>query len=126
MAYTTTKINGVEYAIIADFQDSRNGFNHIAKIYMNHDLIGYYKAHYINRTWERFRYESAIKGAIYDALNDAEERRKEAARRENGGRLKRGQGDQIAEEVRSSEYGKNLLALLEAVNTAHSVENIAA
>lgn len=126
MAYTTTKINGTEYAIIADFQDCRDGFNHIAKIYMGHACIGYAKRHYINRTWECFRYQSAVQAAIYDAINSMIERRKEAARRENGGRLRRGQGDQIAEEVRSSEYGKNLLELLEAVRTAHSVETIAA
>lgn len=49
------------YEIIAHFEKTRNGFRHIAILIKDGQEIDRAKATYLNRTWERYEYESVIK-----------------------------------------------------------------
>lgn len=60
--YFTAKVNGKEYEFRCYTTWTRNGFCHTVQnlTYSVSDT----KVSYINRTWERFRYESALSRAI--------------------------------------------------------------
>ena len=49
-----------QYSIVCNSLDTRNGFKHIATLCKNGYEIGKTKICYLNRTWERFRYESIL------------------------------------------------------------------
>jgi len=48
------------YNIVCDFKSTRNGFKHIATLHKNGFSIYATKICYLNRTWERFEYESIL------------------------------------------------------------------
>jgi hypothetical protein len=62
--YFTAKVNGEEIEFVCYTTYTRNGFCHTAHLmgwkYNTNDT----KQSYINRTWERFDYESVLKRAI--------------------------------------------------------------
>lgn len=62
--YFTAKVNGKEIEFRCYTTDTRNGFCHTAH-YVGWDYsISDTKVSYLNRTWERFRYESVLERAI--------------------------------------------------------------
>ena len=49
------------YQILCDWQKTRNGFKHVAKLKNQHFVtIAETKVCYLNRTWESFEYETVI------------------------------------------------------------------
>ena len=46
--------------LVARYGDSRDGFNHFATLYKGGAVLGEAKIHYINRTWERYEFESVL------------------------------------------------------------------
>lgn len=64
LKYFTAKVNGKEIEFRCYTTDTRNGFCHTAH-YVGWDYsINDTKVSYLNRTWERFTYESVLKRAI--------------------------------------------------------------
>lgn len=60
----TAKVNGEEITFRCYTTDTRSGFCHTAHLMgWKYDITDT-KVSYYNRTWERFRYESALKRAI--------------------------------------------------------------
>ena len=63
------KINGLVYYAVCSFKSTRNGFNHYCDLYKNSKYgfrkVADAKACYINRTWERYEYESVINDCIH-------------------------------------------------------------
>lgn len=58
-------VNGTDYNFSAYTTNTRNGFCHTIVTRINgYRQDGTTKVSYINRTWERFDYETALKGAI--------------------------------------------------------------
>lgn len=53
------KLNDI-VSIECEFQSTSSGFNHIAHMLVSGKKINKVKCHYINRTWERFMYESVL------------------------------------------------------------------
>lgn len=49
------------YQIVCQSLNTRNGFKHVATLLRNNYNVDETKICYINRTWERFQYESVIK-----------------------------------------------------------------
>lgn len=45
-------------------ESTRNGFRHTAKLYVNGQEVDKSTAHYLNRTWESYEYESVINNLI--------------------------------------------------------------
>lgn len=58
------EIYGVEFDVVVEYVKTRNGFNHVATMYKNGVMEMSVKQCYINRTWESFDGESAIKKII--------------------------------------------------------------
>ena len=66
--YFTAKVNGKEYEFRCYTTWTRNGFCHTVQ---NRTFnVSDTKVSYINRTWERFTYESALKRAIEKLLKE--------------------------------------------------------
>ena len=62
--YFTAKVNGEEITFRCHTTWTRNGFCHTAHLMgWKYDITDT-KASYYNRTWERFEYESVLRGAI--------------------------------------------------------------
>ena len=48
------------YTIQCDFKSKRSGFSHIAILYKSGQEVGRTKVHYINRTWEKYGYQTVM------------------------------------------------------------------
>lgn len=78
--YTTTQ-QGATFEVFCTYANTRNGFKHEVELQKNGFRIAFAKRCYLNRTWERFEYESAINAAI-DKAQLAPDKRENEKRRE--------------------------------------------
>ena len=51
------------------FSNSRT-WGHKTELFMNDNLISTNKATYINRTWERYQYQSSMQSSVYKAIDN--------------------------------------------------------
>jgi len=58
------------YNIVCDTKSTRNGFKHVATLHRNGVSIFETKCNYINRTWERFTYETILKDVVKECFID--------------------------------------------------------
>lgn len=65
-------------------RDTRNGFAHDSEFFINGKNYGKNTCHYLNRTWECFRYQSVMRGLIYNLIEDRKATLKGDYKRENG------------------------------------------
>ena len=49
-------------------KSTRNGFYHKTGLYINSEFILECKCNYLNRTWELYPYQSAMKKALYKGI----------------------------------------------------------
>lgn len=49
-----------EYTVVCEFVSTRSGFKHVAVLLKNGEEINRTKCCYINRTWERFAFQSVL------------------------------------------------------------------
>lgn len=68
------KIND-EISVVAEYGKSRDGFNHFATLYLNGREMDRVKVHYINRTWERYEFDSVIEKLAEKSPNLSKEQR---------------------------------------------------
>lgn len=62
-----TELNGREYRLEGWFENCHDGFNHFGTLIRDWTSVcGDKKIHYINRTWERFTFESVLLHTIND------------------------------------------------------------
>jgi hypothetical protein len=77
--YTTTE-HGRALQIVCESADTRNGFKHVCTIQSpNGYIYAKTKICYLNRTWERFTYESVIEKA-FDLCTFCQDKKENAAR----------------------------------------------
>jgi hypothetical protein len=65
----------LKYNVVCDTKDTRSGFKHIAILHRNGFSISKTKICYLNRTWERFTYESVLRKIIDNYFSDNEKLR---------------------------------------------------
>lgn len=56
------------WLVRAGFQNSRDGFNHVAEIYGPDGFHSAGKIHYINRTWEAYTFRSVAQLVVWRAM----------------------------------------------------------
>ena len=61
---------GENYGIFCYSYETQYNWGHKVKIYKNDRLVAENKITYYNRTWECYRYQSCILGAIYNLIED--------------------------------------------------------
>ena len=52
------------FTVVCEAKNTRNGFKHVATLCSNGSAVCATKVCYINRTWERFEYESVLEQLI--------------------------------------------------------------
>lgn len=66
-------VGEVSYEFVCEGGYTRNGFYHRATLFKESNGNSYKlaenKVNYLNRTWESYRYQTAISGALYDYSN---------------------------------------------------------
>ena len=64
-----------EYSVVCNFHKTRNGFKHVATLHRNGFDIGSTKVCYLNRTWERFEFQSVLEKIVGMQFDGAEEQK---------------------------------------------------
>lgn len=63
------EINGVNFTLVCESWTDRTSWGHKVTLYKNDAMtVGTVKVRYYNRTWESYRYQTAIKSVIWDAI----------------------------------------------------------
>ena len=61
------EINGKEVQFVNESRGTRSGFAHDTHFFVNGHLYREATCHYLNRTWERYTYQSVMRHAVYEA-----------------------------------------------------------
>lgn len=59
--------NGKRFTFVGETKRSRVGFSHIATLYENDVFVGIGRAHYTNRTWEAYPFQTVFMEAVEKA-----------------------------------------------------------
>ena len=51
-----------------EYKSTRNGFSHSSRLFIEGQEISQAKAHYLNRTWESYPFQSVMKQAVRNAI----------------------------------------------------------
>ena len=92
-------IHGIsDIMFVNSSRNTRNGFAHDSELFINGRNYGKNTCHYLNRTWECFRYQSVMKGLVYNLIEDRKATLKASYKSENGlARLTKKHLDKIEE-----------------------------
>lgn len=66
------KVNGREYQFVNDSRSTRTGFAHDTTLFIDGYEHGRASCHYLNRTWECYRYQTVMKRCIDDIIETNE------------------------------------------------------
>ena len=69
MTIRKMKVNGNEYQFINNSRSTRNGFAHDTTLFKNGYELNDYSCHYLNRTWECYRYQTVMKYCVTEIIN---------------------------------------------------------
>lgn len=64
-------IEGREVTFVNEARDTRHGFAHDTTVFINNRQVAKNTAHYLNRTWECYRFQTVMLGAIYTLIEEA-------------------------------------------------------
>lgn len=65
----------VNVQFVCDVAKTRNGFKHTCTLFVDERELVAVKINYLNRTWERFQYQSVMLKAIDSAMTILEDRK---------------------------------------------------
>lgn len=109
-------IGGNTYTFVNESGDTRHGFKHVSTLFKNNREVSKNTAYYLNRTWECYRYQSAMKGAVYTLIDSKLNAYIDNYKYSNEiTRFKKGEKDKVIAEFKQSDTYKELQALKDAV-----------
>lgn len=76
-------LNG-KYEFVNDWNSNYYGFNHISTLFKGTQKLGTAKVHYINRTWERYSYQTSMRAVINTLIEEKQQRAIDNYKEENG------------------------------------------
>lgn len=107
------EVNGHRVEFINEFVDCRDGFAHETTMYLDGDYKNSARCKYLNRTWERYRYQSVMCSAVYDLIDARKDRLMDMFKAEKGYKK---MTDKRLEEYKMSNYPNDeVLKLYEAI-----------
>jgi hypothetical protein len=62
-------VNGNEYEFINESRSTRHGFAHDTTLFKGYYSIGKATCHYLNRTWECYRYQTVMQRCISNIID---------------------------------------------------------
>lgn len=77
-------MQGIDVVFLNTARATRSGFAHDSTLIVNGCRVGEYTAHYINRTWEWYRFQTAMLGAIGAAMERELNRIRDKFKSDNG------------------------------------------
>lgn len=76
-------IDNREYEFVNSSRDTRSGFAHDCTLFCNGSELVKNSCHYLNRTWECYRYQTVMKGAVRMLMDRVAHRRETIFRANN-------------------------------------------
>lgn len=117
-------INGKEVMFLNHFIDTRNGFTHKTEMYINGFPVREARRNYLNRTWERYRYQSVMLDAIQTEMDCLCYDIAEDWKKKNGFKtMTAKRKEQFAEVLNRNQYYKELSAIYAEVKNGNKFEN---
>jgi hypothetical protein len=114
MTIRKININGNEYEFINHSRSTRNGFAHDTTLFIDGVMHGKASCHYLNRTWECYRFQTVMQRCISNIINTNEEDYIAVYKADNGiKRLTAEKRGQIIKEFYEQENIKELLEVYE-------------
>ena len=118
--YIEKKIGENTYTFVCEFVDCRDGFSHVCELRKNYDRINWNRVHYINRTWEAYRYQSVMLGCVRNELNYIMDKAKRDYKEANNlSRLVGKRKEEVETATRNSKEYKEMELLYKMVSDAH-------
>lgn len=77
-------VDGKEYEFVNSSRNTKNGFAHDTTLFINGVAKMTNTCHYLNRTYECFRYQTVMIGAIRQMIDNRREYLKNKFKEENG------------------------------------------
>lgn len=77
-------IDGKEITFVNTWRGTRSGFMHETELYIDGWAATAAKCHYINRTWERYSYQSVMLEAVHKLQQEETEREKRRFKLQHG------------------------------------------
>lgn len=59
---------GNGYSMVNEFMNTKNGFAHKSTLFLHNNEINKHRSNYLNRTWERYTYQSCMLGCVRDLI----------------------------------------------------------
>ena len=113
-------VNGNEYEFINHSRSTRSGFAHDTTLFKGNYSIGEASCHYLNRTWECYRYQTVMKRCISDIINRKEARYIAEYKANNGiKRLTADKRDNVIREFYEQENIKELLTVYKELDSSN-------
>lgn len=69
-----TASNGDEFTFVCEWRNKRNGFAHDCTVYRGTYEMRKESCHYLNRTWESYTYQSVMRDAMHELINEQKNR----------------------------------------------------
>lgn len=70
------KIDDIDIEFVNNSYNTRHGFKHVSHCFINGVDKGEHTVHYINRTWECYPYQTAMRGLINNLIEERTEQLK--------------------------------------------------
>ena len=64
------KVSGKEIEFVNSSRNTSSGFAHDSVLFIDNVQRGKYTVHYLNRTWEAYRYQSVMIGLVRGLIED--------------------------------------------------------
>ena len=107
-------INGNEWRFENEYKETRNGFKHHTRLFKNGKLFAENTSHYINRTWESYRFQSSMRCCVWQLIEEEEELAKRVFKKCNNiKRLTKNKKAEMMLELEQQQDYKELKELLD-------------
>lgn len=63
-------IDEYEFEFVNESYDTRHGFKHVSTLFVNNYKQIENTCHYLNRTWESYRYQTVMRGCVYKLIEN--------------------------------------------------------
>lgn len=109
-------INGNKYKLVNEYWETSRSWGHKTTVIRNgYDYDGY-KVRYYNRTWESYKFQTCMLGAVRTIREDELKRYINNYKYRNDiTRFKRGEKEKVIKEFDDTEIGKELDILLKTI-----------
>ena len=117
--YIDKEIGDNKYMFECEYVNSRDGFSHVCTLWHDGHAISTNRVHYLNRTWEAYRFQSVMLGCVRNEMDYIMDKAKRDYKEENGlTRLVDKRKEDVENTIRNSKEYKEMELLYKMVSDA--------